>query len=459
MFKVRPGQGALRGVPGRDGLHALPGAAPPWPRRASPTSTSRPSTSCTRRPPRRGWTRVAALGRALERTPARARDRGLAAACGRGALEPGPGRPPARATAGAGQPRSSSRSACGSSRMPCSWAACSTSATSTSCGIPRSRPSCGRSPPARGPSGTRARPSASPCSRTRARMILYPLTWLNLLMRPWVYYTALRRPPLRSRPPWACARWARHLGLAPQASVRPPPSGLLSGPYPLPRRPLAPLRGGVLDALGGPGRRLRALSRRAAGAWPSSASPWGLQILAGSADMCAMTLLVAATLGAARVLDLRRPFSASEPRGAGPRHRRRPPRPGPERGLLGHGPRGRVARRAGRPAPERAHLLVPAPRGAARDPAAAPLRHLAAPARTLRAALFEGREPFFAFLYLGIASLPLLGAALATPHPLRRVLVGLLIVAGLVALGTHTPVMVSSRLSCPRCASSAIRSR
>jgi hypothetical protein len=32
------------------------------------------------------------------------------------------------------------------------------------------------------------------------------------------------------------------------------------------------------------------------------------------------------------------------------------------------------------------------------------------------------------------------GVAVATPHPLRRVLVGLLIGAGLVALGTHTPV-------------------
>jgi hypothetical protein len=58
----------------------------------------------------------------------------------------------------------------------------------------------------------------------------------------------------------------------------------------------------------------------------------------------------------------------------------------------------------------------------------------------VRAALFESREPFFTFLYLGVATLPLVGAGFAAPHPLRRVLAGILVVAVLVALGTHTPV-------------------
>ncbi len=59
----------------------------------------------------------------------------------------------------------------------------------------------------------------------------------------------------------------------------------------------------------------------------------------------------------------------------------------------------------------------------------------------VRALLFEGREPMLPSLYLGLASVGLAGAALASSaHPLRTFVVLLGLAALLVSLGRHTPV-------------------
>ena len=65
------------------------------------------------------------------------------------------------------------------------------------------------------------------------------------------------------------------------------------------------------------------------------------------------------------------------------------------------------------------------------------------PAAGLRALLFDGRRPFLLSLYLGIASLPLTALAVAgASHPLRRWGLLCVIVCLIAALGRHTPAAV-----------------
>lgn len=267
-------------------------------------------------------------------------------------------------------------------------------------------------------------------------MILYPLTWLNLLMRPWVYYTLFAVLHFLFSA-LGMRALGRALGLGPQASFASATLWALSGPY----LSLVDLWHHFAGASWMPWvvlTALRALSggRREAAIFGVAL---GAQVLAGSADMCAMTLFVAAALGAAQALDLRQPFSAGN-------------RAAMARGLGG------VLLALGLSAASWVTALEVASRAArANLPQSVRTYWSLHPAVLLeamlprlfdslpllpdvRAALFEGREPFFAFLYLGVATLPLLGAALAIPHPLRRVLMGMVIVAALLALGTHTPV-------------------
>ena len=107
--------------------------------------------------------------------------------------------------------------------------------------------------------------------------ILYPLTWLNLILRPWTYYTlyvvvhfVLAAMGMRAL--------ARHLGLSRAASLARRGRVRLLGPGARDARPVAPLRGGVPDAVGGarlrPRPRRRPARRRSlrAGRWRSRSS-------------------------------------------------------------------------------------------------------------------------------------------------------------------------------------------
>ena len=266
--------------------------------------------------------------------------------------------------------------------------------------------------------------------------VLYPLTWLNLLMRPWLYYTvyAVLHFLLAA---FGMRALARHLGLSPFASMVATGAFVLSGPY-LSMVDLWHHFAGASwmpfvvkaadQALGG--------TRRDVARFALTLS---LQILAGSADLCAMTLLLAAALGVARHLDLKRPLLATN------------------RAVLARG-FGGVLLAVG----VSAALWMPAleivsrasraslPQGVrtywSMHPLVAvetllPGLFTSLPLKSaLRAAFFESREPFLASLYLGVGALALVAAAATSSrHPLRGLLLGVLALALLVSLGPHTP--------------------
>ena len=266
--------------------------------------------------------------------------------------------------------------------------------------------------------------------------VLYPLTWLNLLMRPWLYYTVYATLHFLLAG-FGMRALARHLGLSPLAGVVAAGTWVLSGPYLsmvdlwhhyagaswMPWVVLAALR-----ALGGTRRDVARF-----------ALVLTLQILAGSADLCAMTLLLSAALGATRHLDRRRPLSPAN------------------RAVLARG-FGSVLLAVGLSA----ILWLPAldivsrasraslPQGIRTYWSMHPLVAIetllpglftSLPLKSaLRASFFESREPFLASLYLGVGALALVAAAaVASRHPLRVLLLCVLAVALLVSLGPHTP--------------------
>ncbi|HVQ28066.1 MAG TPA: hypothetical protein VMV21_00705, partial [Vicinamibacteria bacterium] len=267
--------------------------------------------------------------------------------------------------------------------------------------------------------------------------VLYPLTWLNLLMRPWQYYTlyAVLHFLLAA---FGMRALARHLGLSPLAALVATGVWTLSGPY-LSMIDLWHHYAGaswlpfvVLAA----DRALRGTRRDVA----CFGVVLALQVLAGSADLCAMTLLLAAALGVVRHLDLRHPFSSTN------------------RAVLSRGMGGVLlavglsaalwmsaleivsrASRASLPQGVRTywsmHPLVALETVLPGLFTSLPLKV------ALRAAFFESREPFLASLYLGVGALGLVAAAAAASrHPLRGLLLAVLALALLVALGPHTPV-------------------
>jgi hypothetical protein len=267
-------------------------------------------------------------------------------------------------------------------------------------------------------------------------MVLYPLTWLNLVLRPWTYYTLFVAAHLLFSA-LGTRRLALRLGLSPAGSLVAAALWLGSGPF-LSLQDLwhhfagAAWMPWVLLAAAGALESPRAWRALVWGA------AMGAQILAGSADMCAMTGLVALGLLAARLL---RADTAPPDRRAA---------------LVSAAVAGCSALALS------AALWMTALDVASRsDRAALPeavrtfwsvhplalFQTLFAGAWTnlpigasLRAALFEGREPFLASLYLGLPAAALVGAALAGGRRRgRAVFAAAGLVAILVALGKHAP--------------------
>jgi hypothetical protein len=265
---------------------------------------------------------------------------------------------------------------------------------------------------------------------------LYPMTWLNLLMRPWTYYTLYASAHLLLASVGMLAL-AHRLGLSRAGSIVAAAVWTASGPlvslldlwHHLAGAAWMPWILVAADTAVGSGRAIHALR------WGALV---GVQVLAGSTDMCAATALVTLALVAARVEW----------------------RPSPARALL----------RAGRTAAVAAlfalalsaALWLPALDLASRSnrsalPEAARTYwsvHPALLAQTLlahlwtnvplrsdvRAALLENREPLFASLYLGLPVLALVGAALAKQRTrLTAALLVILVGSVLVALGRHAP--------------------
>jgi Bacterial membrane protein YfhO len=267
--------------------------------------------------------------------------------------------------------------------------------------------------------------------------VLYPLTWLNLLMRPWTYYTVFATVHALGATLGLFAL-ARRIGVSTWGSAVAAGLWLLAGPY-LSSIDLWHHYAGiswmpwvVLAA----DRAMGARSLRTAMAW---GAVQGLQALAGSADACALTLVLSLAVGLSRHFRWRE-SSRSIGRLVATAGAAGATTIGLTAGLWWPAlEQVRSAARADLPSAVRTYwslhplvlmdLLLPGLWSSL------PLRE------SLRAELFESREPFIASLYLGAAALALVLAGLgASAHPLRRTLVVVGATSLVLALGSHTPV-------------------
>jgi hypothetical protein len=268
-----------------------------------------------------------------------------------------------------------------------------------------------------------------------AMQILYPPTWLNLFVRPWTYYTLFVFGHVLLSG-IAFHALARCWGLPAGAALAGASAWVLSGPF----LSLVDLWHHFASAAWIPAVFLaaeRAVERRRARDALLLGLAIGLQVLAGSADVCAMTLAALAGWVALVHVDVRR-WREALPLVAG----------GAlalvvaaalSSGLwLGALDLASRSSRRGLADVVRTYWSV--------HPAAL-LETLAAgiPGRlplspAWRTALFESREPLLASLYLGLPAAALLAAAFAVPGGRRRralAVVGLGAVA--LALGRHAP--------------------
>ncbi len=265
--------------------------------------------------------------------------------------------------------------------------------------------------------------------------VLYPFTWLNLILPLGTAYTVFVLGHLVLSG-FGLFRLARRLGVEPGGAFVAGAVWMLSGPFVSMVNVWHHFAGAawmpwVLEA---------AESTCLCGGRPRQVLRWGLltglQVLAGSADVAAMTALLAA------VLVVRHLVSP----GAGNWLRAR----------VAAGALGAVALGLGLSAA----LWVPTLEVARRSlrwslPAAAqeywslhplsllqlglPLFLVDLPLRAeWRQALFEGREPFLESVYIGLPALALAGVALLGRARHALFLTGVAVLSGLVALGRHT---------------------
>jgi hypothetical protein len=271
--------------------------------------------------------------------------------------------------------------------------------------------------------------------------VLYPPDWLNLVLRPWTDYSlfAFGHVLLAALGMWALARrW----GLSRRSALLAGAMWILAGPF----WSLTDLWHHFASAAWMPLVLLtadRACESRRARDAGLAGLVFGMQVLAGSADMCAMTAALAAFVLAWR----HRPASGGL---AGWRELGRTGLiVGAVAALLSAGvwmPAFDGLRRSTRaelPASIRSYWSV---HPASLVELVVPEPFEGVPLRTdVRAALYEGREPFLTSLYLGLPGLALLAAGLGSSRtddgrrwqgPL-----GITFVAALVlALGRHTPL-------------------
>ena len=267
--------------------------------------------------------------------------------------------------------------------------------------------------------------------------VLYPPTWLHLVLRPWTYYRLFVIVHLFLAGAGVFAL-ARRLALSRLAALAGGCLWIASGPLLSTVNLWNQLAGAAWMpwAMVAADRALREGRRRDVLAWGSIQ---GAQILAGSPEMAVMTGLAIAVYAAGLLA-----WSARDRR---------------ERlSILGRAglalafaaglsaaqwiPSGEVAVRAGR-----GHL----PRAVREYWSVHPLTliQVLLPPRLdqlplsddQRARLFEAREPLLASLYLGLPAVGLIGAALLGPgRRVRWMALGLGVVAALAALGRYTPV-------------------
>jgi hypothetical protein len=265
--------------------------------------------------------------------------------------------------------------------------------------------------------------------------VLYPPTWLNLVVRPWTYYTifAFGHVLLSGI---AFHALARRWGLPPGAALAGASAWVLSGPF----LSLVDLVHHFASAAWIPVVFLaaeRAVERRRARDALLLGLAIGLQVVAGSPDVCAMTLAALGLWVALVHLDVGR-WREAVPLAVG----------------------GALALAVGAALSSGLWLtaLDVVARSSRRELAegvrtywsvhpAAFLETLAAgiPGRlplspAWRTALFESREPFLASLYLGLPAAGLVAAAFAVPGGRRRRALAVIgLGAAAVALGRYAP--------------------
>jgi hypothetical protein len=266
--------------------------------------------------------------------------------------------------------------------------------------------------------------------------VLYPPTWLSLVLPPWTYYTlfAFAHVLLSGGAFYALAR---RFPVAPLAAAAGAAVWILGGPF----ISLVDLWHHFASAAWIPAVFLmaeRAVDRRRLRDVAALGLVLGLQILAGSADVCAMTLLALSLWVAVLHVPWRDGWRACRPMVAG----------GAVALALAVGLSAAlwlttldvVSRSARRDLPEavRTYWSVhPAEMVETMMPGVLGGLPLA-PA--VNEALGRGREPFLASLYLGLAALVLVGAGFVGGTGRHRyVLAGFGVGAALVALGQHAP--------------------
>jgi hypothetical protein len=271
-----------------------------------------------------------------------------------------------------------------------------------------------------------------------AQQVLYPPTWLNLVLPPWVDYTvyAFAHVLLSGL---AFLALARRWGLSSGAALAGAAAWVLSGPF----LSLVDLWHHFASAAFIPVVFLAAemaIEKRRTRDVLALGAAIGVQVLAGSADVCAMTLAALAVWVAVAHVEWRR-WQSALPLLAG----------------------GALAVAVGALLSSGLWLaaLDVASRSARREMAETVRTywsaHPAALLETLlagvpgrlplsppwRTALYEGREPFIASLYLGLPAAGLVAAAFAVPGIAGRrrwALAAIGVGAAALALGRHAPV-------------------
>jgi hypothetical protein len=267
--------------------------------------------------------------------------------------------------------------------------------------------------------------------------VLYPLTWLNLLVRPWTYYTVFATVHAMIAT-IGLFSLGRRLSLSIAGATVSAGLWLLSGPF-LSSIDLWHHYAGIAWLPWVVLAADVALDRRSLRSGVAWGTIQGVQALAGSADACALTLVISLSIGFSRHVRLR----DLSPRSVG--------RLAATAGIAGAIAVGltaglwwpaleqvRDAARADLPATLRSywslHPLVLMDTLLPGLWASLPLK------ASLRADLFESREPFLSSLYLGAPAVALVLASFAaSTHPLRRTLVLVGAASVVMALGSHTP--------------------
>ena len=265
--------------------------------------------------------------------------------------------------------------------------------------------------------------------------VLYPLTWLNLLMRPWAYFTlySVFHGLLAAI---GLHRLGRHFGASTLGSFVAAALWISSGPF----LSLVDLWHHYAGTAWIPWVFLsvvRALEAPAPRRIAAAGLVLALQILAGSADLCAMTLLAVASYAAVFKVAWRAPFDPANRRLLGT---------GAAIVAIGLGVSAALwltaldlivrTPRWGLPSPIRTYWSVH-PFGALQLLFPGLWTNVAL-STSMREMLFESREPFLSSLYVGLPCLALIaGGLVLQPSALKRFWLGFAVVALLIALGRH----------------------